>query len=205
MVNTKQRDVSVLATIASARVAGELYRASVVARKLSLAAKNSRAMVLRAGSMAAGLQVISEYFAELASSTISLSELINAQTILISRISVRQWRQQTLNTKLTTCINAANAQQISELTQRLEVSENTLAEMKQDFMKGMRGLENYLEEIQGLVRSSSVVAVNFRLEATQTGEFQPQLNSMADDIESLSNQIRDYLENSLKHLNRIRG
>lgn len=205
MSQSIERDSSVIATIASARVAGELYRASVVARKLSLAAKNSRAMVLRAGSMAAGLQVISEYFAELASSTISLSELINHQTIIISKNSVQQWRQRSLNDRLIRANQHAGDSAQRFFTRRIEESDDLIRELRQNFTKAMRGLENYLDEIQGHVRSSSVVAVNFRLEATQTGEFQPQLNNMADDIEKLSNQIRKHLENALKQLNRIRG
>ena len=63
--------------IASSQVAGELYRASRIARQLSLAAKNSQAIVHRAGSRVAGLKVISEYFADLALKTIKLAEEIN--------------------------------------------------------------------------------------------------------------------------------
>ena len=81
-------------TAAAATISGHLYRASLIARRMALAAKNSRAMVLRAGSKAAGLKVISDYFGELADKTINLSNVINLAAISISQNSVRQWRTQ---------------------------------------------------------------------------------------------------------------
>lgn len=74
----------VKSAITSSQVAGELYRASGIARQLSLAAKNSQAVVHRAGSKVAGLKVISEYFADLATKTIRLAEEINSISLDIS-------------------------------------------------------------------------------------------------------------------------
>ena len=86
----------VKSAITSSQVAGELYRASMIARQLSLAAKNSQAIVHRAGSRVAGLKVISEYFADLALKTIKLAEAINTISLDISHMAVERWRQNTL-------------------------------------------------------------------------------------------------------------
>ena len=71
-------------TAAAATISGHLYRASVIAKRMALAAKNSRAMVLRAGARAAGLKVISDYFDELATRpSISLTLSINVPSLFL--------------------------------------------------------------------------------------------------------------------------
>ena len=68
-------------TIAAATVAAELFHAEVIAKQLTISAKNAAAIVLRAGSQAAGLSVISSYYDELASKTITLARSINITAV----------------------------------------------------------------------------------------------------------------------------
>lgn len=207
MAKLDNTDVPVAATIAAANVAGELYRAGIVARSLSLAAKNSRAMVLRAGSQAAGLQVISGFFAELAATTISLSKEINVFAVKISNNSVSQWRNHNLVQQLAVCSQRnADNEEIAQVTKyHTEQAGHTLSSLVEAFHKDLRKLENFLEEIESQMRASSVIAVNFRLEATQTGEFQPMLNHMAANIDQLSNQIKQHVETSQRHMRDLKG
>jgi len=192
-------------TAAAATISGHLFRASVIAKRMALAAKNSRAMVLRAGARAAGLKVISDYFDELADKTISLSNIINQCAISISQNSVRQWRTHTFLTHVERCRTKIESelktQQLAFATSEGEVS---MDELTSNMHHQLSSLNDQLADIRQYMQSSSVVAVTFRLEATQTGEFQPLLEHMANTIDGLSNDIKHHITFSQNQLAQFR-
>jgi hypothetical protein len=190
----------VKSAIASSQVAGELYRASMIARQLSLAAKNSQAIVHRAGSRVAGLKVISEYFADLALKTIKLAEAINTISLDISHLAVERWRQNTLVDHLfESQEKTANDDVhliISETRQKQE-------RINSRFNVEIRSLESQLEEIQQYMQASRVVAVSFRLEATQTDEYQGILEDMANNIDVFSEKIKQHVLDAKSYIDRL--
>ena len=187
-------------TAAAATISGHLYRASMIAKRMALAAKNSRAMVLRAGSKAAGLKVISDYFDELADKTINLSHIINHSAISISQNSVRQWRTQSFLHNLSKSKKRVDESKSGQFKPALEIGEHHLMELANKLQKELTSLNDQLLDIRQYMQSSNVVAVTFRLEATQTGEFQPLLESMANSIDGLSNEIKTHITFSQNQL-----
>jgi len=190
----------VKSAITSSQVAGELYRASGIARQLSLAAKNSQAVVHRAGSKVAGLKVISEYFADLALKTIKLAEEINTISLDISHMAVERWRQNTLVGHLyesqAKTENDTVALIISSTKQRQ-------LDINNQFNTEIRRLENQLSEIQQHMQASRVVAVSFRLESTQSDEYQGILEDMASNIDVFSEQIKQHVLDAKSHIDRL--
>lgn len=190
----------VKSAITSSQVAGELYRASGIARQLSLAAKNSQAVVHRAGSKVAGLKVISEYFADLALKTIKLAEEINTISLDISHMAVERWRQNTLVGHLyesqAKTENETVALIISSTKQRQ-------LDINNQFNTEIRRLENQLSEIQQHMQASRVVAVSFRLESTQSDEYQGILEDMASNIDVFSEQIKQHVLDAKSHIDRL--
>ncbi len=180
-------------TAAVATISGHLFRASIIAKRMALAAKNSRAMVLRAGARAAGLKVISDYFDELADKTIRLSDVINQYAIAISQNSVRQWRTHVFLTKLHHTNERVSAQVKGQLTPALDQGATHMSSLNQNMSHQLASLNQQLLDIRQYMQSSSVVAVTFRLEATKTGEFQPMLEHMADTIDGLTNNIKEHI------------
>ncbi len=187
-------------TAAAATISGHLYRASMIAKRMALAAKNSRAMVLRAGSKAAGLKVISDYFDELADKTINLSHIINHSAISISQNSVKQWRTQGFLHNLSKCKARVGNQKSTQLDPAMSIGEDSLHELANKLQSELSSLNDQLLDIRQYMQSSNVVAVTFRLEATQTGEFQPLLESMANSIDGLSNEIKNHITFSQNQL-----
>jgi hypothetical protein len=187
-------------TAAAATISGHLYRASTIAKRMALAAKNSRAMVLRAGSKAAGLKVISDYFDELADKTIKLSHIINQSAISISQNSVRQWRTQSFLHRLSKSNNRIDDNKTHQLEPAMQIGEKNLHELAEILQGELSSLNDQLLDIRQYMQSSNVVAVTFRLEATQTGEFQPLLESMANSIDGLSNEIKNHITFSQNQL-----
>ncbi|MGR6871580.1 hypothetical protein ACU6U9_04575 [Pseudomonas sp. HK3] len=200
------RDTSNIAsqTAAAATISGHLYRASIIAKRMALAAKNSRAMVLRAGAQAAGLKVISDYFDELAGKTINLSSTINQCAITISQNSVRQWRTNSFLSYVNHTKSKMDQDRTSQLNKAVEESESSLDRLSKDMQLQLSQLSGQLIDIRQYMQSSSVVAVTFRLEATQTGEFQPLLEHMAHTIDGLSNDIKHHITSSQNQLTQFK-
>lgn len=185
--------------VVSASISGELYRAGIIAKQLSLAAKNSRVLVLRAGSGAAGLKVISDYFAELAAKAIYLSERINQTALEISSMSLTRWHKQTLLEKIESV-----APQSSSLNQTKAQVSHYLNQLLSRFHHAMYTLDEQLDEIHTHMQASDVVAVTFRLEAAQTGEHRALLESMADNINQHSEKIQRLICNSKTYLSQLK-
>ncbi|MBL4796976.1 MAG: hypothetical protein JKY50_06160 [Oleispira sp.] len=190
----------VKSAITASQVAGELYRASGIARQLSLAAKNSQAVVHRAGSKVAGLKVISEYFADLAIKTIKLAKEINTISLDISHMAVERWRQNTL-------VEHLNDSQVKTKNAAVDIiikdTKQRQLDLNNRFNVEIRSLESQLEEIQQHMQASRVVAVSFRLEATQTDEYQEILEDMAKNIDKFSEKIKQHVLDAKSHINRL--
>lgn len=185
------------ASVCAAVVAAELDRASQVARKLSLTAKNARVVVMRAGSRAASLKVISDFFDDLANKTIVLAREINEAAIGISRLAVNDWRSASLLARLERarqlCTTAAASSSLLPYVHHAECMHHDLSEQ---FQKELYRLASELEEIQQLMRAANVISVTSRLEATQTGEFQKVLVEMANTIQNQSDTIKAHVTRS---------
>ena len=194
-------------SVASATIAGELFKAREVANRLSLVSKNSKAMVLRAGSHAAGLRVLSDFFADLAITTIRLSGEINLNSVNVANSCVALWRHDTFCQKLKDIIKIEDKDSliVPIVKKELEHSEILIKKLMSELSAHIRVLQDYLDDIEQQMQASNVVAVNFRLEAIQTGDFQPLLNNMAQSIDALTNKIKEHVKNSQKELSALRS
>ena len=190
----------VKSAVTASQVAGELYRASLIARQLSLAAKNSQAVVHRAGSRVAGLKVISEYFADLALKTIKLAEDINTISLDISQMAVERWR---LNTLIGHLFDSQEKNANDNVEQIVHDIQSHQLELNNRFNIEIRKLESQLEEIQQYMQASRVIAVSFRLEATQTDEYQGILDGMADNIDVFSEKIKQHVIGAKNYIDRL--
>ena len=70
--------------VIAARVAAHLHFATLIAKQLSLTAKNARAITARAGQQAAGFTAITGFIQELATNTIQLSQEIDRIAVKIA-------------------------------------------------------------------------------------------------------------------------
>jgi hypothetical protein len=187
----------------TASVAAELDKAESIARELSLAAKNARFVVFRAGSQAAGLTVITSYFAELAENTIQLVHTINDISMRVATDSVREWKANLLIGHL----KAAREGLFEDehkiiLKQVIQNASNMMHKISDNLRRELNKLDAQLEEIQTLMRAASVIVVTSRLESNRTGEFEQNLREMADNIQRLTNQIKERATESRRILTR---
>lgn len=201
-----QRNISAEVTLASAMVAGEVYQVGLIARKLSLAAKNAMAMVMRAGSTASGLRVVSDFFSELANNAINSAQSIHQSAVFISHNSVAQWRLNAFDEAMKKALDLSLESHKIDMMLRhsKQASQARRNELQTSFRKEWTQLINYLDDIDQQIKASGVIAVNFRLEALETGQQTQLLNHMAKDIDLLSGQIKEHVQRSLKLLRDLR-
>lgn len=192
-------------TVAAACIASELHQAQQVARQLAISSKNARAIVLRAGSKAAGLAVIANFYDELANKTITLAQSINVTALQISTHSVVEWRNSQVLTKLELAYALAkDAGHREDITVYVEKIRKHKHQLDTHFNRLMGQLYNKLDEIQQHMRAIDVIAVTSKLEAVQTGEFKGHLVEMADGIQLMANKIKEHVSHSISLLDHSR-
>lgn len=196
-----------IVTLASARVAGEVYQVERIAKSLSLAAKNAMAMVMRAGSTASGLRVVSDFFSELAKNAIIVANDIHSYAVGISQNSVAQWRISSFDSAMVRAVSLNQSSQPLNRAYALCKQENGQRQrvLQQSFNKEWADLIRSLEDLDQQIKASAVIAVNFRLEALSTGQQRELLNHMATEIDALSKQIKGHVSMSLKILRDTRS
>lgn len=188
-------------TVAAAQIASELYQAQKVAVQLAISSKNARAIVLRAGSQAAGLAVIANFYDELASETITLANSINQMALDISTQSVHEWKNHTTINNLNRALELSDGdlyiENIKALIATIDSQQTTL---QHDLKRLITELGNKLGEIQQHMRAIDVIAVTSKLEAVRTGEYQGHLVEMAEGIQSMANTIKEHIARSISLL-----
>jgi len=190
-------------SIKTASVAAELDKAESIARELSLAAKNARFVVFRAGSQAAGLTVITSYFAELAENTIQLVHTINDISSRVAVDSVREWKANLLIGHLKSAREDLFEDEHKQVMKQVINKATAMMQgISENLKRELNRLDAQLEEIQSLTRAASVIVVTSRLESNRTGEFEQNLREMADNIQRLTNQIKERATHSRRILTR---
>lgn len=187
--------------IAAATVAAELHHAEMIAKQLTISAKNASAVVLRAGSRAAGLSVIANFYDELANKTINLARSINATAVQLSGVTVTEWRTSEAARQVKLAYEKAEQATYREsLTPFMAAIDDEYQQLDNLFKDLLRELNTKLDEVQRHMRAIDVVAVSSRLEAQRTGEFKENLMQMAENIQSQANQIKDLVAKSIRML-----
>ncbi len=190
----------------AARIAGELYRASQIARRLALVAQNSRTMALRVGEQAAGLDVLSEYFADLSRDTIRLSGEVNLLATRIAGTSVAYWRVLRYLQALEESPRWNDGPGFQAFAgQELNRAAAGAQEQQLHFSEARKVLARRLDELDTYMRSARTLAVNFRLEATKTGTHEAVLRNLAADLDGLSAQIGEHAQRSIVLLQEMRS
>ncbi len=189
-------------TVAAATVAAELHHAERIAKQLTISAKNAAAIVLRAGSQAAGLSVISSFYDELANKTITLARVINSTAVQLSAVTVLKWRSSAVVENIRRAYEMAEGTpRRDELLPLIEKMDDQLVTISREFDRLLKTLNENLREVQQHMRAIDVIAVTSRLEAQKTGDFKEGLMQMAHNIQTQANTIKSHVSHSIQLLN----
>jgi hypothetical protein len=187
--------------VIAARVAAHLHFATLIAKQLSLTAKNARAITARAGQQAAGFTAITGFIQELATKTIQLSQDINQIAVKIAMQATQLERIE----QAQYCIdivykNASDAAHIDSITRFTETTSMTQSTLNSDFSVMLFQLIDLVEQIRLQIRSAEVISTMSKVEASKSGSFEEQLKVIADNIFDAAADINKELTSAEKLL-----
>lgn len=190
--------------VVAASITAALSVAQVEAKKLSLTAKNARAIAIRAGQKALGFKVITDFIDEFANTTIQCAEQIAGLSLNYARLSMdgslyKNHCEQLRRAHQLHNGETANSEVLAALITEKEASLNEIRARRD---KLTTELESLLETIRTQMRASGFIAATSKVEASRAEEFKANLDSVALDIAAASERIIDCVEKSYRWLQR---
>ncbi len=181
--------------VAVASIAAELSAVMDVAKEISLAAANAKAIAYRAGEKAKGFQPITDFINELAKETMELVNAINEHALLLYQLTVNEYRMSDAHNKFEAiAIQARNATYAASLEQPLiQVNQNRV-ECRREFKSNVSQLLDQLAEVMHPARAARVIAANSRIEASQAGEYLQSLQAVAESVDNAAQIIHEIVQ-----------
>lgn len=181
--------------VAVASIAAELSAVMDVAKEISLAAANAKAIAYRAGEKAKGFQPITDFINELAKDTIELVNTINEHALSLYQLTVNEYRMTDAYDKLKLAtILAKGAAYADTLEQPLIKANLSMLECRRDFTSNVTQLLDQLNEVMHPARAARVIAANSRIEASQAGEYLQSLQAVAESVDNAAQVIHDNVQ-----------
>lgn len=178
--------------VAVASIAAELSAVMDVAKEISLAAANAKAIAFRAGEKAKGFQPITDFINDLAKETIALVNTINEHALQLYRLTVNEQRTSEACTRFEQASAlAADARYGDSLRIPLEGAFGRRQACRREFDIHVAELLDQLAEVMHPARAARVIAANSRIEASQAGEYLQSLQAVAESVDHAAQIIHD--------------
>lgn len=183
--------------VTAARIAAHLYFATKVAQNLSLTAKNARAITARAGQQAAGFTALTTFIQELADNTISLALQVNKVAVNISNCATQLERVGQATDKFKQAqLLGQHATYISTINYAVVQTKEKQQKLLIEFSKLRFKLDELVEDTRKQIRFAAVISTMSKVEASNSGNFESQLEVIATNILKASEDIRKELESA---------
>jgi hypothetical protein len=183
--------------IAVASITSELSAVMVVAKEISLAAANAKAIAFRAGDKAKGFQPITDFINELAKETIELVTKINVYALLLYRLTVDEFRRTAAYNRFeqaSKLANATGARYADSMVEPTAHAKNVMQDCQRQFKRDVTQLLGQLEAVMHHARAARVIAANSRIEASQAGEYLQSLQAVAESVDKAAHTIHDNVQ-----------
>ncbi len=180
---------------AVASIAAELSAVMEVAKDISLAAANAKAIAFRAGEKAKGFQPITDFINELAKETIELVNTINEHALLLYQLTVNEHRMSSNYDKFTLVASKAKGVAYAHsFEQPLAIIHQNMLISKREFQTNVTQLLDQLADVMHPARAARVIAANSRIEASQAGEYLQSLQAVAESVDNAAQIIHDNVQ-----------
>ncbi len=181
--------------VAVASIAAELSAVMEVAKEISLAAANAKAIAFRAGEKAKGFQPITDFINELAKETIKLVNEINEHAFQLYQITVNEYRMTGACKKFEEIsVVSRKASYGASLDVPLNQARTKMHECRKSFNLHVIQLQEQLGEVMHPARAARVIAANSRIEASQAGEYLQSLQAVAESVDHAAQIIHEKVQ-----------
>lgn len=192
---------SIQVFIVAANISAILSVAQQEAKKLSLTAKNARAIAIRAGEKAMGFKVITDFIDEFANLTIQCANEINELSLHFAKVAMDSSNYKEFLNRLDSVKGRNNALNGKGVFIDLYAStEKTARDCDAECQRLVRNLESLLETIQTQMRASGFIAATSKVEAARAEEYKDNLDSVAENIAVASGTIMNCVNKSFHWL-----
>lgn len=184
--------IPVSSFIIIASLAAELDEVMLVAKEISLAAANAKAIAFRAGEKTKGFQPITDFINDLAKDTITLVDKINRYAFDMYLIAIDEYRSlNALNALRTAQTQSEHACFIQSLSQAIVTIDQRHDVEHKALVQHVYALLSQLDEIMNYARAASVIASNSRIESSQAGDYAESLQAVAESVEYAAKVIHE--------------
>ncbi len=203
-INNKSMDASAKQFLAVASVQAELFAVKQISRRISLSAKNAKAIAARAGSQAMGFHPITDFIDDVAINITQLVERINVEALkLFSFAITNRNRSQTIEQMNEASKNMAKYADHQGMNRRLNELKKMNKQFLIDYGRKNSDLLELLAEIRNQLQAAEMICTTSRTEATRAGDFQPNLEVVADEVSIAVSNIKETLQSSKYHLSQL--
>ena len=190
--------------ITAASVTAELSKVKKIAKEMSIAVMNAKAISHRAGDAALGFRPITDFIDEMAQDVMQLVLKISKEAFHLSQMAVE--RTHIMNTDeqyKRVLINAEDARFVDSLKPAAQKIHNQYISYQETLIKNIIRLTQLLDDIQTSTKGSQVLSTTSRVEASYARGFNASLEVVAENLEQATDKIRAHVKSSRNKLDNV--
>ncbi len=190
--------------ITAATVTAELSNVRKIAKEMSIAVMNAKAISHRAGEAALGFRPITDFIDEMAQDVMQLVIKISKEAFQLSQMAVE--RTHLMNTEKQysrVLVNGKDARYIDSLKPALDKIHQQYLVYQETLQKNIVRLTLLLDEIQYSTKGSQVLSTTSRVEASRARNFSASLEVVAENLEHATDKIRSHVKSSRNKLDNV--
>jgi len=190
--------------ITAATVTAELSKVKKIAKEMSIAVMNAKAISHRAGEAALGFRPITDFIDEMAQDVMQLVIKISKEAFHLSQMSIERTHIINTETKYKLILkNAKDAAHVDSLKPAIKKIQQQRFNYQETLQKNIINLTLLLDEIQNSTKGSQVLSTTSRVEASSADTFRASLEVVADNLEQATDRIRMLVKNSSNKLDNV--
>ena len=190
--------------ITAATITADLSKVKKIAKEMSIAVMNAKAISHRAGDAALGFRPITDFIDEMAQDVMQLVIKISKEAFQLSQVAIE--RAHIIKTKEQynrVFKNANQAKYLDSLRPSVDKINQQYMSYQNTLQKSILHLSELLEEIQNSTKGSQVLSTTSRVEASRAQGFRASLEVVADNLENATDKIRAHVKTSLYKLDSV--
>ena len=190
--------------IIAASVTAELSKVKKIAKEMSIAVMNAKAISHRAGDAALGFRPITDFIDEMAQDVMQLVIKISKEAFHLSQMAVERTHIIATEKQYKRVLNnAKETKHIDSLKPAADKIHNEYLIYQDNLQKKIVTLSLLLDEIQTSTKGSQVLSTTSRVEASSAGGFRASLEVVAGNLEEATDKIRALVKNSHNKLDNV--
>lgn len=190
--------------IIAASVTAELSKVKKIAKEMSVAVMNAKAISHRAGDAALGFRPITDFIDEMAQDVMQLVIKISKEAFHLSQMAVERTHIVNTNKQYKRVLESAkDTHHIDSLKPAANRIQQEYINYQRTLEKNITALGLLLDDIQSSTKGSQVLSTTSRVEASSAGNFRASLEVVAGNLEEATDKIRKLVKNSHNKLDSV--